>query len=282
LFLISAPAHFSKFFLVRLGIYTGALLALQYSVILLAWSFATSIYFVLPIWVTPFVLIFLYRLALRKWAREKVNTSLWVLVLVGIVIGAFWNWENVFYIILMGLIIASPFWSFLIALRAAIWLFKNNETKFTLPHGLGVVAWLSGYVAAWQFDILKMYELYAALPPQPPANCYIATAAARGHPRFVRSWIVVREDGFSLHVNSQLQILKCAELALMAINPRVHRAGRRIYDVIGKLLAQGIQNQYLADLAYLLLKPWEQLARFVLKRFIPDLDSIAGSFYMHR
>jgi hypothetical protein len=280
--LISAPAYFSKFFPVRLGIYTGVLLALQYSVILLIWSFASSVYFVLPIWVIPFVLIFLYRLALKRWPSEKINRFLWILVLVGITISAIWDWENVFFIILIGLLIAAPFWSFLIALRAAVWLYRNFETRYTLPHGLGVFAWLAGYVAAWRFDILKMYELYAALPPQPPPDCYIATAAARGHPRFVRSQLVERDGGFSLHVNSQLQILKCAELALMAINPRVHRASRRIYDVVGRVLARGIQNQYFADFAYLLLKPWEQLARFILKRFIPEFDSISGSFYLDR
>jgi hypothetical protein len=94
--LISAPAYFSKFFPVRLGIYTGVLLALQYSVILLIWSFASSVYFVLPIWVIPFVLIFLYRLALKRWPSEKVNRFLWILVLVGITISAIWDWKMYF------------------------------------------------------------------------------------------------------------------------------------------------------------------------------------------
>jgi len=125
-----------------------------------------------------------------------------------------------------------------------------------------------------------MYELYTALPTQPPLDCYIATAAAHGHPQFIRSRIVKR-NGISLYVNSQLQTLKFAEIALMAISPFTHKALRRLYDVIGKLLARGIRNPFLADLAYLLLKPWEWLARSILKRFIPEFDSIAGSIYIH-
>ena len=89
--------------------------------------------------------------------------------------------------ILVALTMAAPFWSLLLAVQASIWLIKNFETKVTLPRGLGLTAWAAAYIAAWRFDILKMYELYAALPPTPPPDCYIASAAARGHPRFVRS-----------------------------------------------------------------------------------------------
>jgi hypothetical protein len=124
-----------------------------------------------------------------------------------------------------------------------------------------------------------MYELYAALPKQPPPDCYIATAAARGHRQVVQSWTVQRTDGTSLRVNAQLQQLKCAELALMAIHPRLHQVLRRIYDGLGKPLARRLQNPFLADMAYLLLKPWECLARFLLKRVIPEIDSISKKMY---
>jgi len=277
--LLAAPVYFSRSFVVRFGIYTGTLLALQYSIITLVLSFALLLYFIILIWIVPFVIIFLYRLALKKWARDKVNISLLVLALASILIGIFWSREDVFIFVFMGLIMASPFWSFLIALRAAIWLFRNHEIGFTLPHGLGAVAWLTGYVAAWRYDIQKMYELYAALPTQPPPDCYIATAAAHGHPQFVRSRIVERRDGISLRLNSQLQTLKFAELALMAVNPFAHKVLRRLYDVIGKSLARGIRNPFLADIAYLLLKPWERLARSILKRFIPEFDSITIAIY---
>jgi hypothetical protein len=124
-----------------------------------------------------------------------------------------------------------------------------------------------------------MYELYAALPAQPPPDCYIATAAARGHPRFVHSQVVIFTEGKSMRVNRQLQILKCAELALLAVNPRLHKLLRQIYDVVGKALARKIQNPFLADMAYLLCKPWEWCAVLVLKRITPDFELIARSMY---
>lgn len=279
LLLLAEPVHFSRFFPVQFGIYTGTLLALQYSIISLVWSFASLLYFIVLIWIIPFVLIFLYRLALKRWAREKVNMSLCVLAFVGIAIGVFWTGE-VFSLGLAGLIMASPFWLFVIALRAAIWLFRNHETKFTLPHGLGVTAWLTGYIVAWRYDILKMYELYAALPTQPPPDCYIATAAAHGHPQFVRSQMVKRKNGVSLHVNSQLQTLKFAELGLMAVNPRLHAMLRKIYDTVGKFMANRMQHPVAADAAYLFLKPCEWCVVLVLKWIVPEVRSLSGKLYM--
>jgi hypothetical protein len=136
------------------------------------------------------------------------------------------------------------------------------------------------YAVAWRLSILKMYELYAALPPQPPPDCYIATAAAQGHPQFVGSQVVLRENGKHLQVNRQLQILKCAELALMAMSPSVHKILRHIYDVVGKSLARRMQNPFLADLAFLLLKPWEWCAHSLLKMLIPEINEIAKTIYI--
>jgi hypothetical protein len=206
---------------------------------------------------------------------------LFILVPVSLFIAAIFTRGDVPLILLMILMIGAPFWSLLISLRAANWLFKNYETRLTLPRGFGLTAWLAAYAAAWRFDILKMYELYAALPTEPP-NCYIATAAARGHPRFVQSWTVQRADGKSMQVNRQLQWLKCAELALVAVHPRLHSLLRRVYDVIGKRLARSIQNPLLADAAYLILKPWEWFAGLVLQTIIPEIDSISKKMYINR
>jgi hypothetical protein len=172
----------------------------------------------------------------------------------------------------------APFWSFLLAVQAAVWLYKNHETLLTFPRGVGFGAWILAYIAALRFDILKMHELYAALPPTPP-DCYIATAAARGHPWFVHAWTVQRTDGKSMQINVQLQRLKCVELALLAVNPRLHKILRRIYDKVGKALAHCIQHSYLADLAYLLLKPCEWVGRLVLKLIVPEVDSISKIIY---
>ena len=82
-----------------------------------------------------------------------------------------------------------------------------------------------------------------------------------------------------MRINKQLQLLKCAELALLAIQPRLHKRLRKIYDLAGKLLASKIQNPFMADMAYLLLKPFEWLAEALLKIGIPEIDFISEMLY---
>jgi len=279
LLLLFAPHRFSTSVIVRGGIYTGVLLALQYSIVVLIYALDDFIYIVIPIWIFSLLYLPIYRWAVSKWSADKVNSVLFILVLGLLVIGTLIMRQSMPVLILVFLTMAAPFWALLLALRASIWLYKNYETKFTLSRGLGLTAWLATYIAAWRFDILKMYELYAALPPQPPPDCYIATAAAHGHPRFVRSWTVRRADGMSMPGNVQLQVLKCAELALMGTTPRWHKTLRKIYDGVGRSLARRIRNPFLADMAYVFLKPLEWLAGIMLKLIIPEIDSISSKLY---
>jgi hypothetical protein len=284
--LLIDSVRYSQLFFVRLGIYTGVLLALQYTVLSGLFFFSDSsnlwsILYLPGLWVLPILLPGIYRFLVNKWGGKTVHTVSGTVVAVTLLISALLLRSTLFPIVfvLAGMTVAAPFWCFLIMLRAAIWLFKKYELKLTTPRSLGLATWIAGYAAAWRFDILKMYELYAALPPQPPPDCYVATAAAQGHPQVVGSWRVQRANGKYIHVNPQLQIFKCAELALMAVQPRFHRILRRAYDVVGKSLAKRIRHPYLADLAYLLLKPWDWLARSVLGMMIPEIDLISKKMY---
>jgi hypothetical protein len=278
LLLLFRQVRFAQSFIVRAGVYTGTLLALQYSIVILIYALGSFAYVILLTWIFPFVCSFLYRRAVARWTAPRVNKVLLILGLGVILISALVTRAGVPFFILVGLTMAAPFWCFLLAVRASIWLIKTCETRITSPRGLGLAAWASAYLVAWRYDLLKMYELYAALPPEPPPDCYIATAAARGHPEFVHSWII-RRNGKPIYVNVQLQRLKCAELAMMAVNPRLHKLLRKMYDVNGKFLALRIQNPLMADVAYLLLKPWEWLARLILRFVLPEIDSISGAMY---
>lgn len=279
LFLLSAPAQGTRLFFIRFGIYTGTFLALQYSILSVPVLFNTGLKTLfLVIWILPLVVWGIYRWMAARWVASGVNHVLSMLVIAVLVIGILLR--GGVGLILLVFIPSAPFWSLLIALRATIWLLKNYETRFSLPRGFGLASWLAVYAVAWRYDILKMYELYAALPKQPPPDCYIATAAARGHPQVVQSWSVPGTQGTSRRVNAQLQRLKCAELALLAIHPHLHQSLRRIYDGLGKPLARRIQNPFLADLAYFLLKPCEWSAVFLLKRVIPEIDSISRKMYV--
>jgi hypothetical protein len=92
----------------------------------------------------------------------------------------------------------------------------------------------------------------------------VASAAANGHPGFVKSETVSAADGRRVRVNRQLRVLKAGELAMRAVAPGLHRGLRRMYDVVAPPIARRLRNPYLADAAYLLLKPAEWAAAWVL------------------
>jgi len=281
LLLMLAPTRFSKSFVIRCGVYTGVLLALQYSILMMMYALDSSTYAIILVWIFPFVYSMIYRWAVSKWTARKVNKVLFMLIPVVLLIATLMTKGGVAFLVLVVLVMAAPFWSFLLAAKASIWLIKNHETRITFTRGLGLAAWCTAYIAVLRFDILKMYELYASLPPNPPPDCYIATAAASGHPQFVGAWTVQGADGKSMQVNAQLQRLKCIELALLVVNPRFHKLLRKIYDKAGKFLARQLRHPYLADLAYIFLKPWEWLGALLLRIVLPEIDSISKKMYSY-
>ena len=273
--------RYAKSFIIRLGIYTGTVLALQYSLLtLLGLDSPSSYIYILLIYIVPLLFTRFHRWLTSKWRASLINGILIGLGIVMLIAAMMFIDDPLspFLLILMFIGVSAPFWSFLIAFQASRWLWKYHESKLTLPRGLGIFAWLSAYAFALRFNILKMFELYNALPTEPP-NCYIATAAAQGHPRFVGSRTVVLANGKSMQVNRQLQRLKAAEIALMGVSAPSHRMMRRIYDVIGRRLAAYIQNPLLADVAYLLLIPVEWGAFVVLKLIVPEIQSVSQRLY---
>jgi len=175
-------------------------------------------------------------------------------------------------------LLSSPLWTLLISWTTAFKLLKHYESKLTLQRGLSIALWLSGFAAAWRVVVLSTLEVYSRLPTTPP-ECYIATAAAYGHPRFVGSREIIFTNGKSMRVNAQLQNLKCAELVLKSTSPRLHGILRKVYDVVGRKLAVKITNPFLSDIAYLLLKPFEWFAVFIFEIFLSEAKIIAKEFY---
>ncbi len=152
-----------------------------------------------------------------------------------------------------------------IAMSVRIGRMQVASFQFRTWHVLAVMTWLAAYLAAWRFAVKSAVKAYAALPVDPPNNaCYIATAAAAGHPRLVGSYQIVTASGAVVRVNSQLVTLKCGELVLLQSLPRVHHVLRRIYDRVGPPLAYRMRNPWVADIAYLTLKPLEWMTRLFL------------------
>lgn len=275
---------FARLFLVRLGIYTGVLLAAQYSVLIVLAANSPVWWSVfIPVWMSLPILIKVYPWVASRWGHRVVIIIIGVLIVSTSLVLALIDeaYLSVLIYILIGLVIGAPFWSFLIALKAATWLFKNYETKPGAFHFLGITAWIGLYAAAWRHDVLKMLELYSALPTSPP-DCYIATAAAQGHPHIVRSRPIQLTGGRQMSVNSQLQRLKCFELTLLVTAPRLHAVLRSVYDFIGPIFARRIKNPFVADLAYIVLVPFEWLATRVLRRLLPEFEIIANAMYIGR
>lgn len=279
--LLQNSENYAKSFYIRLGIYTGTVLALQYSLLAMAGlDSPANFFYILLIYLAPLLFARFHRWLTSKWKVLWVNG-----VLIGLGLIAFIAAMIVmdspgspFVLLLMIAGVSAPFWSFLIALQASRWLWKYYETRFTLPRGFGIFAWLTVYMLALRFDIVKMFELYNALPTEPP-NCYIATAAAKGHPRFVGSQEVILANGKSMWVNRQLQRLKAVEIAWVGASGSSHRMMRRVYDILGKRLAKRIQNPILADIAYLLLIPIESVSFFVLQWIVPEIKILSERLY---
>ena len=147
-----------------------------------------------------------------------------------------------------------------------------------LARWLPPLGWAVGYAAAWRVAIGRAADAYASLPTTPP-DCYVCTAAARGHPRVVGSRAVHGPGGPPLWVNRQMRRLKCTEVVLRAACPPLHRRCRRLYDRFGPRLAGRLRHPLLADAAYLSLKPAEWLAAAALTVLLPDARRRVGRFY---
>jgi hypothetical protein len=167
-----------------------------------------------------------------------------------------------------------------IAMAAHIARVRAARFQFHIWQLFAWTSWLAAYLAAWRFAVNAALEAYAALPVDPPSsNCYIATAAARGHPIIVGSREVSGAAEAKFRANRQLADLKCGEIALQAISPELHHKLRWVYDRIGPPLASCLRNHWVADVAYLALKPAEWTTRIALGLLAPGSQNLARRFY---
>lgn len=282
--LIKSPEQYAEDFLVRFGIYTGVILSVHYSVILLLLpdkeivqmsTFAWSVFLVVTGWLNP---------KRNQWVNKHRNwffpfiSVVWLIGFIVLVVS-----QNIYILILVALSLFAigPMACLVISIRLSYRLMKkiSKQKKSNAMLGGSSVVWGGAYVVTWQLAITQVLELYAELPKFRPPGCYIATAAAKGHAGFVGSKHIGNENGQGLWVNAQLRILKSAELALMTIAPRSHKICRQIYDVLGKRLADRITHPLLADLVYVSLKPFEWGSYWLLKLSVKNYDELAEKIY---
>lgn len=136
-------------------------------------------------------------------------------------------------------------------------------------------------IASTTLAIIKIRELHAALPQNPPPDCYLATAAARGYPAIVRPTIVRLSDGKTIPLTSQLKTLKTAEIVLMTLLPSLHFPLRRLYDRIGPRLAT-ISERWVSTTVYLLLIPVAFVCATTLRMLFSDARDVVATAYVPR
>jgi len=126
-----------------------------------------------------------------------------------------------------------------------------------------LTAWLGGLGATVWAKIALAMSHYATLADQAPDRCFIVSAAARGH----RLLVGGQPDPATGEVRTaQLRRMRVFEARLAGRHPRLHRGLRRVYGVVGPVVAAGIRHPLLADAAYLALKPAEGLVCCLLGR----------------
>jgi hypothetical protein len=288
------PAHFAKSKWIWLGIFSGAVLAFEYWIVfVLAVSDTAALDIVRDYIVAlvlsgvavglPWVGCLLVVLAIRWLARpSKKALSILTTILVLALGAAF----IVFIICLpwlamLSLVCSTP-WAVAAYGSAAIWLVRQRGApyfRYTLAQLLTAVTALAANFAAWRTAYEIMLIKYAELPTQPPPDCFVCSAAARGHSSVVRSTSFRRDGEEMIAVNDQLRVLKALELLILALSPAAHRGLRRVYNRIGPRLAAALVYPPAADAAYFVLKPIEWFARFALRLVLGKRTALIRRLY---
>lgn len=256
---------------IRIGIYSGVIVSLMFNILLA---------FVVAYIPLIFAVIVAPVLAFIVWATtnlfRKRFSILYLVVIttlcsVALAVAIPWLktnpriWE-VFGVALLAIIGSATVLGFITFSRVSCaiinLIFQYGEVDYPHPVSkrllFGWITWAIGMAAAWRLALYIQAIEYAKLPTQP--DCYVSSAAAHGHSRFVRA--VKREDEFC--VNLQMKRLKFLELAMLAALPRTHRMIRLVYNRMGPRLARICQsNRWFADLSYIGLKPVEWIAESI-------------------
>ena len=288
--MVFRPAPNSKRFWVRLGIYSGVLLAFQYHLVLsisaIQLDGAGILFFFLAPVIAAIIWLVLYNLVLFfQGIRSNPQYPKIVLlsnVFLAFLIATFVAYPTLFFILIIVPFFFATSWCIL-AYATMTWhlLHRHREARwqFSLAQLLAVVGWVAAYCGSWRWSINLVLVEYAKLPTEAPHDCYVATAAARGHRRLVGTQPVNKISGQTFLANNQMRYLKAAELVLKTTCPTIHLWCRAVYDRLGPRLASWLVWPVLADVAYLALKPAEWTARGVLLLILPGGGAVVRRLY---
>ena len=263
----------------RLGIYAGIPLALQFLVLVSIASFGITI--ILSLIVAPALafLVYLASLLARNW-RLLFYEHLWVLIVIFVVVGviAFYDSLPAALVVVPFIALAgSPALTVVTFIRATVMVAAEHQRHHKWERR-SLLIWLfafqalaAAWFASWRLAIDVMLYEYSKLPKTPPQDCYLSAAAQQRH-----TWLFGKSsDGVSL----QTKRLKFLEFALRGAAPSFHAALRRIYNYHGPRLAAFCRKSpWFADLTYLALLPLECLS-LLLSRILRIRASAIHNIY---
>jgi hypothetical protein len=153
----------------------------------------------------------------------------------------------------------------LVPLYVSVWYWVRavqliRESKLGLK--VCLVDAMIGSLPFWIASVWCSKQTYAAMPDKAP-NCFVVTAAGRGHGRLVGPFFEVEHGGGRVRANRQLITLWQFENLWQSKWPQSHRSFRRFYNRFGPIVAEQIKLPWLADMAYIAIKPVELVARSV-------------------
>ncbi|MCD4654779.1 hypothetical protein K8T06_12705 [bacterium] len=132
---------------------------------------------------------------------------------------------------------------------------------------------LIGSAPFWLASAFLSKNIYLLLPENCP-ECFVVTAAVRGHEVIVGPLFNVTRRGMPRIANQQLQTFWLFEVLWQNRFPTSHRLFRRYYNQMGPIIASQIKTKFVADIVYMLIKPFEVLATILV--------SINGLYQMEK
>jgi len=213
---------------------------------------------------TPLVLLATAALYALEIIRVKNRTARWMVV--GIFLGAVAaSICFVFGMACIGSEADAPKLWLLVPFYVAVW-YSVRAVQLIKAARFDFWTYLISLISSFPFWLASWYwsrDLYASLPDKAPSDCFIVTAASRGHAQFVGPFLEIERGGRRLLANQQLITFWHFEKLWCARAPSSHANFRRAYDKIGPVIAAQIKSPWLADATCLVLKPAEIAARLI-------------------
>jgi len=147
----------------------------------------------------------------------------------------------------------------------AVWYFLRTRQLAKERSSAEEIIWYSvlGNLPFWLGSLFWSQSTYSSLP-QSVGDCFVVTAASRGHPNVVGPHFLITHKSRLVSANDQLLTLWQFEDLWRQLEPRSHRQFRSLYNRVGPVVSSQIQSPWLADIAYLALKPVEVAAKIIL------------------